>query len=195
MIDFFSPFEKSERFIFSTPFTKNGKAHGELHEQCKRKTILTTANHFPYVKTRIQVIARSQKVLEPIEVAIEDIQKKTIELAAATNQEPADPKILQMVLQGCIGTTVNQGPMEMASVFLSNLSDGTTIPTKHQNKLRLCFKDFSKKCLDALKKNKNLISTDQKDYQKELERNYARFTERLAPLITISPSQTTGVVR
>lgn len=50
-----------------------------------------------------------------------------------------------MVLQGCIGTTVNQGPMEMALVFLSGLSDGTTIPTKHQNKLRLCFKDFSKK--------------------------------------------------
>lgn len=184
-----------ERFIFSTPFTKNGKAHGELHEQCKKKTILTTASHFPYVKTRIQVIARSQKVLEPIEVAIEDIQKKTIELAAATNQEPSDPKILQMVLQGCIGTTVNQGPMEMASVFLSNLSDGTTIPTKFQNKLRLCFKDFSKKCMDALKKNKNLISADQKDYQKELERNYARFTERLAPLIQISPTQTAGVVR
>lgn len=157
-----------ERFIFATPFTKTGKSHGDLHEQCKRKTILTTANHFPYVKTRIQVVHRhqvtlnfqltkrsrsltqrnlslSQIVLEPIEVAIEDIQKKTIELAAATNQEPSDPKILQMVLQGCIGTTVNQGPMEMALVFLSGLSDGTTIPTKLQNKLRLCFKDFSKK--------------------------------------------------
>lgn len=59
-----------ERFIFATPFTKNGKAHGELHEQCKRKTILTTANHFPYVKTRIQVISRTQFQLEPIEVAI-----------------------------------------------------------------------------------------------------------------------------
>lgn len=166
-----------------------------MHEQCKRKTILTTANHFPYVKTRIQVIARSQKELQPIEVAIEDIQKKTIELAAATNQEPSDPKILQMVLQGCIGTTVNQGPMEMAHIFLNKIADGTTIPTKHQNKLRLCFKDFSKKCMDALKKNKNLISADQKDYQKELERNYARFTERLAPLIQISPSQTTGIIR
>lgn len=151
-------------------------------------------NHFPYVKTRIQVIARTQIVLEPIEVAIEDIQKKTIELAAATNQEPSDPKILQMVLQGCIGTTVNQGPMEMALVFLSGLADGTTIPTKHQNKLRLCFKDFSKKCHDALKKNKNLILADQKDYQRELERNYVRFTERLTPLITISPTQTMGVV-
>lgn len=47
-------------------------------------------------------------MLTPIEVAIEDIMKKTQELAIATNQDPADPKILQMVLQGCIGTTVNQ---------------------------------------------------------------------------------------
>jgi hypothetical protein len=34
--------------------------------------------------------------LEPIEVAIEDIQKKTAELAQATHQEPADPKMLQV---------------------------------------------------------------------------------------------------
>ncbi|XP_017855271.1 dedicator of cytokinesis protein 7 [Drosophila busckii] len=184
-----------KRFIFATPFTKNGKAHGELHEQCKRKTILTTANHFPYVVSRIQVISRTQFQLEPIEVAIEDIQKKTLELTAATNQDPADPKILQMVLQGCIGTTVNQGPMEMASVFLSNLSDGTTVPTRHQNKLRLCFREFSKRCADALKKNRNLILLDQKDYQRELERNYERFVEQLTPLITLTPAQMQGVVK
>lgn len=50
-----------------------------------------------------------------------------------------------MVVQGCIGTTVNQGPMEMALVFLSSVADGTQPPTKLTNKLRLCFKDFSKK--------------------------------------------------
>lgn len=76
------------------------------------------------------------------QVAIEDIQKKTAELSAATVQEPPDPKILQMVLQGCIGTTVNQGPLEMALTFLP--CDGKPL-TRHQNKLRLCFKDFSKK--------------------------------------------------
>lgn len=43
-----------------------------------------------------------------MEVAIEDMQKKTQELFLATNQEPADSKMLQMVLQGCVGTTVNQ---------------------------------------------------------------------------------------
>ncbi|XP_071439283.1 dedicator of cytokinesis protein 7 [Hetaerina americana] len=174
-----------KRFLYATPFTPDGRAHGELHEQYKRKTILTTANHFPYVKTRIQVVDRKQIVLTPIEVAIEDIQKKTVELSLATTQEPPDPKILQMVLQGCIGTTVNQGPMEVATVFLSDLVDNQKAPTKTQNKLRLCFKEFSKKCADALRKNKNLIGPDQRDYQRELERNYHRFTDRLMPLITI----------
>lgn len=36
---------------------------------------------------------------------------------------------------------------------------------KLQNKLRLCFKDFSKKCADALHKNKQLIQADQQAYQ------------------------------
>lgn len=44
----------------------------------------------------------------PIEVAIEDMQKKTLELAVATNQVPPDAKMLQMVLQGSVGATVNQ---------------------------------------------------------------------------------------
>ena len=86
-----------------------------------------------------------QIVLTPIEVAIEDVQKKIAELDAAINQVPPSPKILQLVLQGCIGTTVNQGPMEVANVFLKDLFDGKKSATKHQNKLRLCFKDFSKK--------------------------------------------------
>ena len=50
------------RFIYATPFTPDGNPHGELHEQYKRKTILTTANHFPYVKTRIQVVDRKQVI-------------------------------------------------------------------------------------------------------------------------------------
>ncbi|XP_068621586.1 dedicator of cytokinesis protein 7 [Battus philenor] len=176
-----------KRFMYATPFTVGGRAHGSLAEQCKRKTILTTAHHFPYVKTRIQVVQRTQIILSPIEVAIEDIQKKIAELAAATSQEPADPKILQMVVQGCIGTTVNQGPLELAQVFLAPVAEGRQPPTRLTNKLRLAFKDFSKKCHDALRKNKNLIGSDQREYQRELERNFQRFTERLAPLVQHAP--------
>ncbi|XP_078656490.1 dedicator of cytokinesis protein 7-like isoform X1 [Branchiostoma floridae x Branchiostoma belcheri] len=185
MKDRISYFDKNynlRRFMFATPFTKDGRAHGELTEQFKRKTILTTANAFPYVKTRVSVVYRVEIVLTPVEVAIEDIQKKTKELFLATTQDPADPKMLQMVLQGCIGTTVNQGPLEVATAFLTDLPDDLSL-AKHYNKLRLCFKDFSKKCSDALKKNRSLIGPDQKEYQHELERNYRRFTERLTPLV------------
>ena len=63
-----------------------------------------------------QVAQQKQIVLTPIEVAIEDIQMKVAKLDAAMKAN--DPKILQMELQGCIGTTVNQGPIEIARVFL-----------------------------------------------------------------------------
>lgn len=47
------------------------------------------------------------------------------------------------------------------------------------------------RCADALAKNKTLIGPDQRDYQRELERNYRRFTDQLAPLLkaatTMSP--------
>lgn len=55
---------------------------------------------------------------------------------------------------------------------------------RHHNKLRLCFKDFCKKCEDALRKNKALIGPDQKEYHRELERNYCRLREALQPLLT-----------
>uniref|UniRef100_A0A3Q3WTZ9 Uncharacterized protein n=1 Tax=Mola mola TaxID=94237 RepID=A0A3Q3WTZ9_MOLML len=191
---FFDTYELKERvtyfdknynlrtFMYCTPFTLDGRAHGDLNEQYKRKTILTTSHAFPYIKTRVNVIHKEEIILVPIEVAIEDMQKKTQELAFATNQDPADSKMLQMVLQGCVGTTVNQGPLEVAQVFLSDIPDDPKL-FRHHNKLRLCFKDFTKRCEDALRKNKSLIGPDQKEYHRELERNYIKLKEALGPLI------------
>ncbi|XP_069783324.1 dedicator of cytokinesis protein 7-like isoform X3 [Narcine bancroftii] len=170
-------------FMYCTPFTLDGRAHGDLHEQYKRKTILTTSHAFPYIKTRINVINKEEIILIPIEVAIEDMQKKTQELAFATHQDPADAKMLQMVLQGSVGTTVNQGPLEVAQVFLADIPDDPKL-FRHHNKLRLCFKDFMKRCDDALRKNKTLIGADQKEYHRELERNYHRLKESLQPMIS-----------
>ncbi|CAD5210255.1 unnamed protein product [Bursaphelenchus okinawaensis] len=173
------------RFTYATPFTRDGKAHGELKDQFKRKTVLTTQFSFPYMKTRVRVVDKEQKVLSPIEVAIEDVQKKTRELNAATSIQPADPKMLQMVLQGCIGTTVNQGPIQLAKTFLLDIkiNEYGKPVDKLQHKLLLCFKDLSKKCSDALQKNETLIQSDQFDYQKELRRNYADFTTKLTQIV------------
>ena len=49
--------------MYATPFTLDGRAHGELHEQYKRKTILTVNHTFPYVKTRLTVINKEQVML------------------------------------------------------------------------------------------------------------------------------------
>ncbi|NXI91416.1 DOCK7 protein, partial [Psophia crepitans] len=143
-ITYFDKNYNLRRFMYCTPFTLDGRAHGDLHEQFKRKTILTTSHAFPYIKTRINVIHKEEIILTPIEVAIEDMQKKTQELAFATHQDPADPKMLQMVLQGSVGTTVNQGPLEVAQVFLCEIPNDPKL-FRHHNKLRLCFKDFTKR--------------------------------------------------
>ncbi|KPJ13246.1 Dedicator of cytokinesis protein 6 [Papilio machaon] len=132
-----------KRFMYATPFTVGGRAHGSLAEQCKRKTILTTAHHFPYVKTRIQ---RAQKEYIFLFLCFHSFAK-----------------------------------------FLAPVAEGRQPPARLTNKLRLAFKDFSKKCHDALRKNKNLIGSDQREYQRELERNFQRFTERLAPLVRHTP--------
>jgi hypothetical protein len=81
---------------------------------------------------------------------------------------------------------VNEGLLEVAHVFLSDLKDGMKALTKLQNKLRLCFKEFLRKSCDALAKNKGLIGPDQRDYQRELENNYKNFTRQLMPMITLS---------
>ena len=47
-------------------------------------------------------------MLTPIEVAIEDVQKKIAELDAAIHQVPPDPKILQMVKTAILFTFLNQ---------------------------------------------------------------------------------------
>ena len=46
--------------MYATPFTLDGRAHGDLSDQYKRKTVLTTSHAFPYVKTRLSVISREQ---------------------------------------------------------------------------------------------------------------------------------------
>ena len=108
------------------------------------------------MKTRVHVRDRHKLVLSPIEVAIEDVQKKTFELDLSTHQETVDAKILQMVLQGCVGTTVNQGPAEIAFVFLGEEPNIPAHcqrpPPTLQNKLRTAFKEFCTRLIEKFLK-------------------------------------------
>ena len=51
------------------------------------------------------------------------------------------------------------------------------------------------RCEEALSKNKKLISEDQRAYQKELERNFNQFVEKLEPLLKSKFGQLRGSLR
>lgn len=56
-------FEKNfnlRRFMYTTPFTLEGRPRGELQEQYRRNTVLTTMHAFPYIKTRISVVQKEE---------------------------------------------------------------------------------------------------------------------------------------
>jgi len=74
------------KFIFETPFTLGGKkSHGNITEQCKKKTIITTKMTFPSVLTRSEVLSKDFTDLTPIENAIEIVEGSIQRLANACN--------------------------------------------------------------------------------------------------------------
>lgn len=106
------------RFCFNTPFTKGGKARGELEEQYMKKTILTIEKSFPYVKRRLEVTHTQKIEMNPLEVAILNMEKKTSEMKEVLNRNPCDSKLLQMQLQGGIATTVHAVSMRQLSAIV-----------------------------------------------------------------------------
>jgi hypothetical protein len=56
----------------------------------------------------------------PLEVAIEEMQRKVRDLRAVLTTEATDMKMLQMQIQGSVSLQVNAGPLEYASAFLGH---------------------------------------------------------------------------
>ncbi|KAL7979586.1 hypothetical protein Chor_004744 [Crotalus horridus] len=97
------------QFVFETPYTLSGKKHGNVEEQCKRRTILTSesCNSFPYVKKRISVSSEQQVNLKPIDVATDEIKEKTSELQQLCASPEVDMIQLQLKLQGAVSVQVS----------------------------------------------------------------------------------------
>lgn len=72
---------------------------------------------FPYVLKRIPVKHKQIIELNPIEVAIDEMQNRVAELEEVV-MPPIDVKKLQLHLQGSVAVTVNAGPLAYAMAFL-----------------------------------------------------------------------------
>ncbi|XP_056115262.1 dedicator of cytokinesis protein 11 isoform X1 [Rhinichthys klamathensis goyatoka] len=169
------------RFVFETPFTLTGKKQGGVEEQCKRRTVLTTANAFPYVKKRIEVLGEKHLELKPIDVAIDEMRERSVELAKLCSNQEVNMITLQLKLQGCVSVQVNAGPMAYARAFLDESKSGQ--PNKKVKELKEIFRQFVNACSVALDINERLIKEDQYEYHEGLKANFKSMVKELSEII------------
>ncbi|XP_049622976.1 dedicator of cytokinesis protein 11 [Suncus etruscus] len=170
------------RFMFEAPYTLSGKKQGCIEEQCKRRTILTTSNSFPYVKKRIPINYEQQINLKPIDVATDEIKDRTTELQKLCSSADVDMIQLQLKLQGCVSVQVNAGPLAYARAFLND-SQATKYPPKKVNELKDMFRKFIQACSIALELNERLIKEDQIEYHEGLKSNFREMVKELSDII------------
>ncbi|XP_063756735.1 dedicator of cytokinesis protein 11 isoform X1 [Eleginops maclovinus] len=170
------------RFVFETPYTLSGKKHGGVEEQCKRRSVLTTANTFPYVKKRVEVVGEKQVELKPVDVAIDEMKARTAELTKLCSSQEVDMIQLQLKLQGCVSVQVNAGPMAYARAFLDDSKSNQT-GNKKVKDLKDIFRRFVQACSMALDINERIIKEDQFEYQEGLKANFKEMVKELSDII------------
>ncbi|XP_053717211.1 dedicator of cytokinesis protein 11 isoform X4 [Synchiropus splendidus] len=178
-------FEKNHninRFVFESPYTLSGKKHGGVEEQCKRRIVLTTANTFPYVKKRVEVVGEKHVELKPVDVAIDEMKARTAELTKLCSSQEVDMIQLQLKLQGCVSVQVNAGPMAYARAFLDDKKSSQSNNKKVKD-LKDIFRRFVQACSMALDINERLIKEDQFEYHEGLKSNFKEMVKELSDII------------
>lgn len=61
---------------------------------------------FPYVKKRVEVVGEKQVELKPVDVAIDEMKARTVELTKLCSNQEVDMIQLQLKLQGCVSVQV-----------------------------------------------------------------------------------------
>uniref|UniRef100_A0A8C4IXD9 Dedicator of cytokinesis 11 n=1 Tax=Dicentrarchus labrax TaxID=13489 RepID=A0A8C4IXD9_DICLA len=169
-------------FVFETPYTLSGKKHGGVEEQCKRRIVLKTANTFPYVKKRVEVVGEKQVELKPVDVAIDEMKARTAELTKLCSSQEVDMIQLQLKLQGCVSVQVNAGPMAYARAFLDD-SKSNQSGNKKVKDLKDIFRRFVQACSIALDINERIIKEDQFEYHEGLKANFKEMVKELSDII------------
>jgi len=157
------------RFIFETPFTASGGGQAShVRDQWRRKTILSTERHFPYVKTRLLITDKSEVTLTPIENSMEAIESKSLEIATELQGTP-NLKTLQNKLQGTLRVQVNQGPQEICKTFLDPAGH---YPEESVDRLRAAMKGLLSALNNAILLDQSLIDAHQLSFHQELVAGY-----------------------
>lgn len=73
----------------------------------RNNPVFSATHMFPFVKKRIEVDRKTECVLSPIEVAIDEMNAKVADLREVVNLAFPDMKKLQLKLQGSVSAQVS----------------------------------------------------------------------------------------
>ncbi|KAK7257002.1 hypothetical protein RIF29_30661 [Crotalaria pallida] len=178
-----------DRFLFDTPFTKNGKTQGGLEDQWKRRTVLQTEGSFPALVNRLLVIKSESLEFSPVENAIGMIETRT----AALRNELEEPRSsdgdqlprlqsLQRILQGSVAVQVNSGVLSVCTAFLSG-EPATRLRSQELQQLIAALLEFMAVCKRAIRLHFRLIGEEDQDFHTQLVNGFQSLTAELSHYI------------
>ncbi|XP_022885410.1 guanine nucleotide exchange factor SPIKE 1 [Olea europaea var. sylvestris] len=178
-----------DRFLFDTPFTKNGKTQGGLEDQWKRRSVLKTEGSFPALVNRLLVIKSESLEFSPVENAIGMIETRT----AALRNELEEPRSsegdqlprlqsLQRILQGSVAVQVNSGVLSVCTAFLSG-EPATRLRSQELQQLIAALLEFMAVCKRAIRVHFRLIGEEDQEFHTQLVNGFQSLTAELSHYI------------
>ena len=178
-----------KHFTYSVPFTLDGKKHAKtFDEQWKKLMQLSVSYPYPGPLVRQIVIEKVMRILSPIEVLIEDIEEKIVELRQEHERVSRvgfsnELSNLMRLVQGAIVPQVNVGLLEAAKTFLIEVAsnnadtynkfDGctNTYTIEQKNLLKIKIVTIIKVCKELLAISGRRISTSSSSPDRDNDSN------------------------
>ncbi|KAK5576125.1 hypothetical protein RB653_007266 [Dictyostelium firmibasis] len=168
----FDQYFNISQFISEVPFSVEGKAiQDDMSKQQKKKTIFSVELAFPYVKNRLEVVSKREIILSPIENAIELIRGRCIKLKEQLDTNPPRINLLHQILQGSVFPMVNEGPLKICEIFLSQKTINNFNPD-HVDQLKKAMEKFIIYCGFTLRLSRSIISVQLQEFQNMIEEQY-----------------------
>ncbi|KAF8728559.1 hypothetical protein HU200_017822 [Digitaria exilis] len=178
-----------DRFLFDTPFTKNGKTQGGLEDQWKRRTVLQTEGSFPALVNRLLVTKSESLEFSPVENAIGMIETRTAALRNELEEPQSSegdqlPRLqsLQRILQGSVAVQVNSGVLSVCTAFLSG-EPATRLRSQELQQLIAALLEFMAVCKRAIRVHFRLIGEEDQEFHTQLVNGFQSLTAELSHYI------------
>jgi len=185
----FGDYFNVNQFYSESAFTPNSKKISEkASEIYKRKIIITTRETFPDVRTRLMIVREEERILTPIETAIENINAQIEKLEEVIEPKFPDVAQLQLILQGSVRAGVNGGPKDIVESFLSE-EERQKFEQVHVKKLEAKCLQFLQLCERAIKIDAKLVKTNQQTMHIELEKGFVDTKNLFAQYLNVGNSK------